>query len=48
MTTLQMHRLMSITEDAILKLKEENYSKSVLLRKRFDRLQDDLYGKPIK
>jgi len=48
MTTLQLHRLMSLTEDAILKLKEENYSKSVLLRKRFDRLQDDLYGKPIK
>jgi len=39
---------MSITEEAILKLKEENYSKAVLLRKKFDRLQDDLYGKPIK
>jgi len=39
---------MSITEDAISKLREENYAKSVSVRKRFDNLQDDLYGKPIK
>jgi hypothetical protein len=48
MTSMQLHRLMSITDEAILKLKEENYSQSVLLRKKFDRLQDELFGNPIK
>jgi len=48
MTTRQLYRLMSITNEAILKLKEVNYSQSVLLRKKFEALQDELYGKPIK
>lgn len=48
MTSVQLHRLMSITDEAINKLKEENYSKSVLIRKKFDALQDELFGNPIK
>ena len=48
MTSIQLHKLMSITDEAILKLKEENYSKSVLLRKKFNALQDELFGNPIK
>ena len=48
MTSMQLHRLMSITDEAINKLKEENYSAAILIRKKFDRLQDELYGKPIK
>jgi len=48
MTSIQLHRLMSITDEAILKLREENYPQSVLLRKKFDRLQNELFGNPIK
>ena len=48
MTTMQLHRLMSITDEAINKLKKENYSAAVLVRKKFDSLQEELYGKPIK
>jgi len=44
---MQLHRLMSITEDAIKIVKESNYSQSVLLQAKFDRLKNELYGKPI-
>lgn len=44
---MQLHRLMSITEDAIKTVKESNYSQSVLLQAKFDRLKNELYGKPI-
>jgi len=47
MTSHQLHRLMSITDEAIIKLKKENYSAATLLRKKFIALQDELYGKPI-
>lgn len=39
---------MSITDEAINAVKKDNYSKSVFLRKEFDSLQEELYGKPIK
>lgn len=39
---------MSITDEAIQELSKVNYSKSVLLKKDFVKLQDELYGKPIK
>ena len=47
MTTKQLHKLMSITDEAIIKLKQENYSAGILLQKKFERIQDELYGKPI-
>jgi len=39
---------MSITDEAINAVKKDNYPKSVLLRRKFDSLQEELYGKPIK
>ena len=48
MNSSQLHKLMSITDKAIKKLKKENYSESTLLRKEFEALQEELYGKPIK
>ena len=47
MTTKQLHRLMSITDEAIIKLKQENYSAGLLIQKEFDLIQDELYGKSI-
>lgn len=47
MTSNQLHRLMSITDKAIERLKQENYSASVIIRKEFEQLQDELYGKEI-
>tara|TARA_R100001440_G_scaffold858_3_gene2822 strand:+ start:2652 stop:2771 length:120 start_codon:yes stop_codon:yes gene_type:complete len=38
---------MSITDKAIERLKQENYSASVIIRKEFEQLQDELYGKEI-
>ena len=47
MTSKQLHKLMSLTDKAIERLKQENYRASVLIRKEFDELQDELYGKEI-
>lgn len=48
MNTLQLHKLMSLTEEAIDKIKDIDYSTSIILRKKFVEIQDELYGKPIK
>lgn len=48
MTSLQLHRLMSITDEALQSLSKSDPKKYSALKKKFDALQDELYGNPIK
>lgn len=47
MTTVQLHRLMSLTDRAIEALEEHDYSKAQVMKGSFESLQEELYGPPL-